>query len=91
MNSCLTDLHCFCVSVEQNGLVNAAMYLASMFPMLIVGYISEYLIEKDYLTRTNARKLFVSIACFGSAVCVSLVPSAQCNQVREQNTCCSKT
>ena len=68
----------------KNGLVNAAMYLASMFPMLCVGYFSEYLIEKEYLARTTARKTFVSIACFGSAACVALVPTAKCDQVRRR-------
>lgn len=67
------------LSPTKNGIINASMYLVAMIPMLVVGYVSEQLIIRKYLTRTNCRKVFVSCAAFGSAICVACVPSFGCN------------
>lgn len=67
------------LSPTKNGIINASMYLVSIFPMLIVGYVSEQLIIRKYLSRTNCRKVFVSCAAFGSAICVACIPSFGCN------------
>lgn len=68
------------MSKTKNGLVNGAMYLVSIIPMLTIGYFSESLIEKGILTRTQTRKTFVTIACLGAALCLAVIPSMGCNQ-----------
>ena len=54
------------------------MYLVSMPPLLAFGYVTEMMMDKGWLTRTNCRKSVVSIACLGSALCFALVPVAGC-------------
>lgn len=55
------------------------MYFVSMAPLLAFGYVSEMMMDKGWLTRTNCRKTILSIACLGSALCFALVPVAECN------------
>jgi ACS family sodium-dependent inorganic phosphate cotransporter-like MFS transporter 5 len=68
------------MSKTKNGLVNGSMYLAAIVPMLIVGPLSEYIISRNYLSRTNTRKLFAALACVGCATCSAIIPTLGCNQ-----------
>ena len=68
------------MSPTKNGFINATMYLITVGPMLGAGYVSERLIQASIIDRTNCRKLFVSMACIGSALCIGLVPLAGCNE-----------
>ena len=54
------------------------MYLVSMPPLLAFGYVTEMMMDKGWLTRTNCRKSVICIACLGSALCFALVPLAGC-------------
>ena len=64
----------------KNGFINATMYLITVGPLLGSGYVSERLIQAQIIDRTNCRKLFVSMACIGSAFCIGMVPFAGCNE-----------
>lgn len=68
------------MSPTKNGFINATMYVITVGPMLGAGYVSERLIQASIIDRTNCRKLFVSMACIGSAICIGLVPFAGCNE-----------
>lgn len=63
----------------KNGIVNASMYVASMVPVVFIGWFSEQLISKKWLTRTQCRKTFIGTAAVGSAICTACVPLMGCN------------
>ncbi|CAG9822430.1 unnamed protein product [Phaedon cochleariae] len=56
--------------IESNGLLSAAPYLSNLIGSLCFGWLSDWLITKQYLTVTKARKLFTVIGCVGAAIFV---------------------
>lgn len=68
------------MSPTKNGIVNASMYVASMVPIVFIGWLSEKLISRKYLTRTLCRKTFIATAAIGSAICTACVPFVGCNE-----------
>lgn len=48
--------------------------------MTTCGLLSEYIIQKKWLSRTATRKAFVAVAQLGSATCMFLVPLVGCNE-----------
>lgn len=59
---------------SQNGLTNSAMSAVSALSIGLVGYSSEKFIQTGWLSRTNWRKLFETIARVGLALSTGLVP-----------------
>ena len=49
--------------------------------MLIWGYVSDFVGRKQWFSRTVSRKLFQSVALFGGAFFLALVPVAGCNVI----------
>lgn len=68
------------IELTKNGLLNSSMYLIAIVGALIVGYFSERIVERNWTTRTNIRKMFHAMAALGMAISMALVPSAGCSQ-----------
>lgn len=48
-------------SILENGLYSALPHLMMLFVAICVGFLSDYLTNKHYLSITNTRKLFTTI------------------------------
>jgi MFS family permease len=64
---------------SQNGLINSYLFLGPAFMAVIGPYVSEILISKSWMTRTNARKLFASLSYYPLTLGFIAVPFAGCN------------
>lgn len=53
------------ISLKDNGLLNASMYIILFFAQIASAPSSKYLIEKEILSPTIVRKIFESIGKFG--------------------------
>lgn len=65
--------------IQKNGLINALVYTAEILAMFLSGFSSDYLRKKNWLSNTNIRKLFETIALLGPTACLLLVPAMGCN------------
>ncbi|KAG8187236.1 hypothetical protein JTE90_020665 [Oedothorax gibbosus] len=65
--------------IQKNGLINASVYIAEITAILLSGFSSDYLRKKNWLSNTNIRKLFETLALFGPTLCLLLVPACGCN------------
>ncbi|CAG2116628.1 unnamed protein product, partial [Medioppia subpectinata] len=64
----------FNYSAEQNGFINAGVNVTVPIGLFIGGYVSDYLISKKHYDKTLIRKIFQSLATFGSAACLAVIP-----------------
>ncbi|KAI1294733.1 putative transporter slc-17.2 [Halotydeus destructor] len=62
------------VKPAKNGLINGLAYLASCSTLATTGALSEKIVTKGLMSRTNVRKLFCFISLTGMGVCMSAVP-----------------
>lgn len=67
------------LAFTQNGYVNSSIYIALGGSALIWGYVSDYVGRKHWFTATVSRKLFQSLALFGGAFFLGLIPAAGCS------------
>src|SRR4051794_109252 len=61
-------------------MINSFGSASTAVTAIVGGTVSEYLIQKNLLTRTNTRKLFSCIAAFGASICYFLIPIAGCDE-----------
>jgi hypothetical protein len=67
------------LSATQNGLSNSYLFLSFMILLVVGPYLSEIMITKNLLSRTNTRKLFTSLANIGMIAGFVLFPFAECD------------
>ncbi|CAF4026783.1 unnamed protein product [Adineta steineri] len=67
-------------SIEENGLLSALPHIASFIVVMTTGRLADYLIEKKYLKRVNARKLFHGIGTLGPAICLLFISFLDCER-----------
>ncbi|XP_023234204.1 sialin-like [Centruroides sculpturatus] len=65
--------------IQQNGLINAFMYTANAFVLIISGYLSDLFIKRKYFSATNVRKGFETLAIIGTSVCMICIPLVGCD------------
>ncbi len=65
---------------EQNGLVNASIYIAYSASLMVFGYASDLIERKQLLSRTVSRKVFESTALISAAIFMAIIPAVGCNQ-----------
>ncbi|KAI1305180.1 putative transporter slc-17.2 [Halotydeus destructor] len=68
------------VSSTANGMLNALLSMATCTTMATGGPLSEWLINRECLTRQKTRKLFLVVSCLGTAACLILVTTVGCHQ-----------
>lgn len=68
------------MSIQKNALINAIIYLSLCISAFLFGSLSDLTIKKGWLTKLNSRKLFESIALFGSGGCLMLITFVGCNE-----------
>ncbi|XP_053207125.1 putative inorganic phosphate cotransporter isoform X1 [Panonychus citri] len=61
--------------LQGNGLINSLFYVAICSTQLISGPMARWVIGKKWFSRTVTRKIFESIALFGTALCLGIIPS----------------
>lgn len=55
------------------------MPFTACISVMLAGYLSEAIIQKQWIGRTNCRKLFLGLAAFGQAASLLTIPSLGCN------------
>ncbi|XP_023231575.1 sialin-like [Centruroides sculpturatus] len=65
--------------IQQNGLINAFMYSANTFGLIISGYLSDLFIKRKYFNVTNIRKGFQTLSIIGSSACLICIPQVGCD------------
>lgn len=66
--------------ISSNGVINGIMNLIFTISMGLGGVLSEKMIQRKLASRTNTRKLYSIVSGFGSALCILLIPLADCNR-----------
>lgn len=69
----------FNFTLQQNGYVNASIYITLGVSSLFWGYVSDVVGRKEWLSKTVSRKMFQSIALLGGAFFLALIPVAGCS------------
>lgn len=69
------------VSSSMNGMINSVVYIGASISMTISPYLSEIVIRKEYLSRTNTRKAFSGVGLYICVIGFLLLPLIHCNQV----------
>lgn len=57
--------------IIKNGFLNALLYLMACVTLATFGYVSELIISKNLLSRTNTRKLVVVLCKFSINYCIN--------------------
>ncbi|XP_023217867.1 sialin-like isoform X1 [Centruroides sculpturatus] len=65
--------------IQQNGLINAFMYSANTFGLIISGYLSDLFIKRKYFSVTNVRKGFETLSIIGTSACMICIPLVGCD------------
>ncbi|CAB3371453.1 Hypothetical predicted protein [Cloeon dipterum] len=68
-------------SIGKNGLVSSIPYLVMWIVSLTSGLLADWLLKKKYLSITNVRKIFTSIASFFPAVGLIAASYAGCDEI----------
>jgi MFS family permease len=66
--------------ITSNGVILAFINVLSALTMATGGYISERMIERNWLSRTKTRKLFGVTSGLGNALCIALIPTIGCDR-----------
>ena len=69
------------LDINTNGLINGFVSLLSLLSLTTTGTLSEIIIQKDLLNRTNTRKCFSIISGFATGICIMIVPLAGCHRI----------
>lgn len=67
------------VSSSMNGTINSVVYIGASISMTISPFLSEIVIKKGYLSRTNTRKAFSGVGLYICVVGFLLLPLIHCN------------
>ncbi|CAF3353503.1 unnamed protein product [Rotaria sp. Silwood2] len=65
-------------SIQENGLLSALPHIASFIIVMLTGGLADFIIEKKYLKRVNARKLFHGVGTLTPALCLLLISFLDC-------------
>ena len=65
--------------MKSNSLINAVIFFCLGVFALMFGALSDQISRKGWLSKLTSRKLFESIALFGSGGCLMLIPLAPCS------------
>lgn len=65
--------------MQSNSMINAVIFLCLGLFALMFGALSDQIARKGWLSKLTSRKLFESIALFGSGGCLMLIPLAPCS------------
>lgn len=68
------------VLIFQNSYLSASPYVCQFLFMLLVGRLSDFLIEKKVLSMLNARRICNTIGQWGTALCFGGIILAGCNR-----------
>lgn len=68
------------MSMQKNSTVNAMIYICLCISAFTMGSLSDLIGKKKWISKLNSRKLFESIALFGTASCFLLIPLAGCDE-----------
>jgi ACS family sodium-dependent inorganic phosphate cotransporter len=68
------------VDISTNGRINGILNSLSLITLTTTGFISEVIIQKGWLTRTQTRKSFSLLSGLATGICMFLIPSAGCNE-----------
>jgi len=66
------------LSMAKNSFVNAMVYTALCVSAFIFGYLSDLTIKRQWMSKLASRKLFESIALFGTGTSLILIPLFSC-------------
>ena len=66
--------------LAENANINAIVYVSICVAAFVFGRLSDILLKKQILSKLTSRKLFESVALFGSGTFLMLVPLVGCNQ-----------
>lgn len=66
--------------MNKNSMINSIIYVSVCVSAFVFGYLSDYTLRKGYIGKLASRKLFESIALFGSGGCLILIPYAGCDE-----------
>lgn len=67
-------------SIKDNGLYSSIPYLAMWVVSIGLGFVSDWMIVNNYITITNARKLWTSVASFFPACFIIAASYAGCDK-----------
>lgn len=73
--NCRSSLYTFIIALSQNALLSALPYLVMALMIYVFSYSSNYLIRREYVTVTMARRLYNTIAMWCPALCLILLSS----------------
>ncbi|CAF4792009.1 unnamed protein product [Rotaria sp. Silwood1] len=65
-------------SIQENGLLSALPHVANFIVVVLTGGLADFIIEKKYLKRVNARKLFHGIGTLAPAICLLFISFLDC-------------
>lgn len=65
--------------IQQNGLINALVYLMNAIGLVSSGYLSDVMIRKKYFSVTAVRKGFETVSILGASSCMLAVPLIGCD------------
>ncbi|KAI1304607.1 Sialin [Halotydeus destructor] len=68
------------IDPTEDGLLTSSLYIANIIPMPVAGPLSEWMIAKEWASRTNVRKIFVVMSCGMTAVCFAMIPFFNCDK-----------
>ncbi|KAG4078473.1 hypothetical protein HA402_009185 [Bradysia odoriphaga] len=68
-------------SISENGLYSSLPYLLMWIVSISTGFLSDFLIVRNYLSITNARKVFTAVAALGPAIFIIAASYAECNRM----------
>lgn len=67
------------VSIQNNGYITSAVYIALSISLTGFGFISDYIGQKKLVSDTLSRKIFETIALVGPAICLIIIPQLGCS------------
>lgn len=67
-------------SIEENGVLSALPHVASFIVVMLTGGLADYIIQRQYLSRVNTRKLFHGVGTLTPAICLLLISFLDCER-----------
>lgn len=68
-------------NINDNGNINALIFIVCIISLTMNGFLSEFVIQKEWLSRTATRKTFSLFSGTLAGVCMALIPVVGCNTV----------
>ena len=68
-------------SIKENGVYSALPFATMFLVGNLTGFVSDYIIHRKFISRTNARKMFTTIAAFGPGIFMLAATYSECNRM----------